>query len=197
MDRKRVYVVLGVVLVAVAAIVLLLLTGEPQPVRSFEDAGGDVVVEEGEKPPVDLTLADVKAAEVRDEDGQVVFEAKLGAPVPEKMTDGGFGLRWEVYEGGDSTFLVTANLDVGPTAYIVAEQGSYGASTIDETFPGSIEIVDDTISIRLDPDEVPDFPSEFAWLLKTSLDGDQGDPQSARGEDRAPDQGFGEYPADS
>jgi hypothetical protein len=196
-DRKRVYVVLAVVVVAIASIVVLLFTGEAQPVRQFEDASGDALVEEGDNPPTDLTLADVRSAEVREEDGEIVFEAQLGGPIPDRLRDGAFGLRWEVYEGGDSTFLVTANLDVGPNASIFAEQGNFGGSTIDETFPGSLEVVDDRISIRLDPGEVEGFPSEFAWLLKTSLDGDQGDAQSARAEDRAPDQGFGEYPADS
>ena len=197
MDRKRLYVVLAVVIAAVGSIVVLLFTGEAQPQRTFDDPGGDAAVEEGDNPPLDLTLADVKRAEVREDGGEVVFEAQLGGPIPNRMRDGALGLRWEVYEGDDSTYLITANLDVGPNAYIVEEQGDFGGSTLDETFPGSIEVVDDRISIRLDPEEIPGFPSEFAWLLKTSLDGDQGDPQSARAEDRAPDQGFGEYPADS
>ncbi len=197
MDRKRLYAVLAVVLVALASIVVLLFTGEAEPVRTFEDPGGDVVVGAGEKAPTDLTLADVRSAEVREEDGAVVFEARLGGPIPDKLPDAAFGLRWEVYEGGDSTFLITANLDVGPNASIIAEQGTYGGSTIDESFPGSLEVVDDRIVIRLDGGEVAGFPAEFAWLLKTSMDGDQGNPQSARAEDRAPDEGFGEYPADS
>ena len=197
MDRKRLYIVLVVVLAAVASIVVLLFTGEAEPVRAFEDPTGDAIVEEGDKPPTDLTLADITSAEVREEDGQIVFEAKLGGEIPSKLQDGAFGLRWEVYEEGDSTFLVTADLDVGPNASIVAEQSNFGGSTLDESFPGSLEVSGDTISIRLDGGEVPDFPAEFAWLLQTSLDGDQGDPQSARAEDRAPDQGFGEYPTDS
>lgn len=197
MDRQRLYVVIAVVLVAIGSVVVLLFTGEAQPQQTFDDPGGDAIVEEGDNPPIDLTLADVKSAEVRD-DGEIVFEAQLGGPIPKRLTDGALGLRWEVYEGGDSTFLITANLDVGPNAYIVAEQNSdFGGSTLDETFPGSIEVVDDTISIRVDAEEVPGFPTEFGWLLKTSLDGDQGDAESARAEDRAPDQGFGEYPADS
>ncbi len=196
MDRKRLYVVLAVVAVAIASIVVLLFTGEAEPVRTFEDVAGDVVVGEGDNAPTDTTLADVRSAEVHEEDGQIVFEARLGTPIPERLRDAAFSLRWEVYEGGDSTFLITANLDVGPNASILQEQGDFGGNTLDETFPGSLEVAGDTISIRLDAGEVPDFPSEFAWLLQTSLDGDQGDAQSARAEDRAPDQGFGEYPAD-
>ncbi len=196
MDRTRLYVVLAVVLVAIASIVVLLFTGEAEPVPSFQDPSADVVVGEGANPPADTALADVRSAEVREEDGQIVFEAQLGAPIPNKLRDGAIGLRWEVYQGGDSTFLITANLDLGPNAYIVAEQGDFGGSTIDETFPGSLEVAGDRMAIRLDAGDVPDFPSEFAWLLKTSLDGDQGDAQSARAEDQAPDQGFGEYPAD-
>lgn len=197
MDRKRLFVILTVVAVAVASIVVLLVTGEAEPVRTFEDPGGDARVEEGDKPPTDTTLADIRSVEVRSEDDLVVFEAKLGAAVPKRVPGGGFGLRWEIYEEGDSTFLITANLDVGPNASILGEQNGYGASTIDERLPGTLEISGDTIAIRVRTDEVPDFPDEFGWVLLTSLDGDQGDPQSALAEDRAPDSGFGEYPSDS
>lgn len=195
MDRKRLYVVLGVVIAAVASIVVLLMTGSAEPVPTFEDPGGDARVGEGDNPPTDTTLADIKTAEVREEDGEIVFEVKLGTPIPNELP--GFGLRWEVHEEGDSTFLITANLDVGPNASIVGERTNYGAGTLDESFPGSLEVNGDTMVIRLDPSEVPKFPDEFAWLLKTSLDGDQGDPDSARAEDQAPDSGLGEYPADS
>ena len=197
MDRKRLYVVFAVVAAALASIVVLLVTGEAEPVRSFEDPSGDARVEEGDNPPVDTSLADLRAAEVRSEGDEIVFEAKLGATIPNELTDGAFSLRWEVYEGGDSTFLVTANLDVGPNASIVGELNGYGASTLDEQLPGSLEISGDTIAIHVRAGEVPDFPDEFGWLLLTSLDGDQGDPRSARAEDRAPDQGFGEFPPDS
>jgi hypothetical protein len=195
MDRKKLAVVFAVVAVALASIIVLLVTGEAEPVRTFEDPGGDAVLEEGDKPPTDTTLADIRSAEVRSEGDEIVFAAKLGGDVPNEVAEGSFGLRWEVYEGGDSTFLITANLDVGPNASIIGEQNGYGASTLDEQLPGGLEIEGDTIEIRLNPSEVPDFPEEFGWLLQTSLDGDQGDPQSARAEDRAPDQGFGEYPA--
>lgn len=197
MDRKRLAVVFAVVAIAIASIVVLLVTGEAEPVDTFADPAGDAAVGEGEKPPTDTTLADIQSAEVSDDGDEIVFEAKLGAEIPNRLRDGAFGVRWEIYEGGDSTFLVTASLDVGPTASVIGEQNGYGASTIDEQLPGSIEISGDTISIRLRPDEIPDFPDEFGWLLQTSLDGDQGDPQSARAEDKAPDDGFGEYPADS
>ncbi len=195
MDRKKLAVVAAVVAIALVSIIALLVTGEAEPVRTFEDPGGDAAVEEGDKPPADTTLADIRSAEVRSEGDEVVFVAKLGGEVPNKVDEGSFGLRWEVYEGGDSTFLITANLDVGPSASIIGEQNGYGASTLDEQLPGSLEIEGDTIEIHLRASEIPDFPGEFAWLLQTSLDGDQGDPQSARAEDRAPDQGFGEYPA--
>ena len=194
MDRKRLYVVLAVVVAAVASVVVLLATGSPKPVRTFADPGGDAVVGEGEKPPTDTTLADIKAAEVREDDGELVFEATLGAPVPDKLPGGSFGLRWEIHEEGDSTFLITANLDLGPNASIVGERTKYGASTLEESFPGSLEVIDDRIAIRVEPGEIEDFPDEFAWLLKTTLDGDQGDPQSARAEDQAPDSGLGQYP---
>lgn len=196
MDRKKLAVVFAIVAAAVGAIIVLLATGEAEPVRTFEDLSGDQAVSEGDNPPVDTTLADIRAAEVTSDGGEVVFETRLAMTVPEKLQGSSFGLRWEVYEGGDSTFLITANLDVGPNASIVGQQTNYGASTIDESLPGSLELADDTITIRVEADQIPDFPDEFAWVLTTSLDGDQGDPTSARAEDRAPDQGFGEFPTD-
>lgn len=188
---------LAVVGVAIASVVILLVTGEPEPVGSFGDPADDVVVGEGKKPPLDTALADIRSAEVTKEGNEVVFEAQLGAPVPKKVPDGAFGLRWEVYEGEDTTFLITSSLDVGPNASIVGQQNSFGASTIEEEFPGSLEIEGDTIAIRLRTADIPDFPKEFSWLLQTTLDGNQGDPTSATAEDKSPDNGFGEYPTDS
>ncbi len=195
MDRRRLAVVAAVVAAALAAIVVLLVTGEADPVRTFEDRAGDAAFDEGENPPTDTTLADIRTAEVRAEGGEVVFEARLAGPIPNELPDGSLDLRWEVYEGGDSTFLITANLDVGPIATIIGERNRFGASTLEDDFPGSLTLEGDALSIRLETDEIPDFPDEFAWLLHTSLDADQGDPESARAEDRAPDEGFGEYPA--
>jgi hypothetical protein len=194
-DRRRLAVVAAVVAAAAAAIVVLLLTGEAEPVRTFEDRPGDVAFGEGENPPTETTLADIRSAEVRSESGQIVFDARLAGPIPNKLEGSSLDLRWEVYEGGDSTFLITASLDVGPVATIIGEKNGYGGSTLDETLPGTLTIVEDKLTIRLDAGEIPDFPERFGWLLKTSLDGDRGDPQSARAEDRAPDEGFGEYPA--
>ena len=196
MDRKRLLVAFAVVAVALASVIALLVTGEAVPLRSFEDPAGDPAVEEGKKPPTDTTLADIRNAEVTDDGDEIVLETQLGTTVPKEVDEGSFGLRWEIYEGGDSTYLITANLDVGPNASIIGEQTGYGASTLDETLPGSLEVVGDRIAIRIDPDGIPEFPDEFEWVVTTTLDGDQGDPQSARAEDRAPDQGYGEYPVE-
>jgi hypothetical protein len=195
LDRRRLAVVAAVIAVCVAAVIALLVTGEAEPVQSFEDPAGDAAFEEGDNPPTDVTLADIRSAEVSSDGDEIVFEATLAGTIPKKVPGGSLGLRWEVFEGGDSTFLVTASLDAGPIASIIGEKNDYGASTLDEGLPGSLTIKGDTLTIRLEPDEIPDFPDRFAWSLQTSLDGDQGDPQSARAEDRAPDQGLGEYPA--
>ena len=186
---------IAVVAAAVIAIVVLLVTGEAVPVRTFDDPAGDTAFDDGQDPPDDTTLADIISAEVRSEGDEIVFEAKLGAPIPDEVPEGSLGLRWEVYEQGDSTFLITANLDVGPNASIIGEKNNYGATTLEEDMPGSLSVDGDKFTIRLEAGEIPDFPDKFAWLLLTSLDGDRGDPQSGRAEDRAPDQGFGEYPA--
>jgi hypothetical protein len=186
MNNRQMAAAAGVAAVFVAVIVVLLATGGEDTEESFDDPLGDVAVAEGSATGEDLTLADILHAEAHTEDGEVVFEARLGRTIPEESTDQDLDLRWEVAEGGDSTWFVFANLDFGPNAYIVSEKTDYGSSTIDKTFPGSVEVRGDILEIRLTAGEIPGFPTSFEWHLETTLTGD------AIGTDRAPDEGAGQ-----
>ncbi|MGH2730186.1 MAG: hypothetical protein ACRDJI_06195 [Actinomycetota bacterium] len=186
MNNKQMAAVAGVVVAVVAVIVVLLATGGEDTETSFDDPIGDVALGEGSAADEDLTLADILHAEVHREGEDVVFEMRLARTIPEESTDQDLDLRWELAEDGDTTWFVFANLDFGPNAYIVSEETDYGSSTIDKTFPGSVEVRGDILEIRLRPGEIAQFPTSFEWHLETTLIG------NAIGTDRAPDDGAGE-----
>lgn len=195
MNAKQLGIVSAIVAVVLAAIVVLLVTGEAPRGQEAEDASGDVEVSEGEAAPSETGLADITAARVHEAGSQIVFEATMAAPIPKSLKDQTMEWRWEVSEGGTLTWLVTANVSVDePVASVTAQQGGYGSSTIDGLLPGGIDYDGNTIRVRLDQPEIPDFPSQFTWHLKTTLDGDRADPASATAGDEAPPSGLGEYP---
>jgi hypothetical protein len=88
------------------------------------------------------------------------------------------------------TWLVSANVDLGPNVSVVATQAGYQASTVDETLPGEISLDGRTLTVRLTQTEIKGLPTDFDWLLKTSLDGDRTKPTSGLAQDTAPDSGF-------
>jgi hypothetical protein len=186
MSGRQIAAVAGTAVALVAIIVILLVTGGAGSDFAFDDPAGDVSLAEGSLAGEDLSLADILHTEVRPTEGGVVFfEARLATAIPERLSDPDIDLRWEVTEDGEVTWLVFANLDFGPTAYVLAQKTNYGSSTIDETLPGTVEIRGDTLSVRLRTSELPDFPPSFEWHLETTLTGD------AIGTDRAPDEGGG------
>ena len=187
---KNFWVATGIVGL-IAIVVLILATGGP-PGTASGDQSGDVKVNEGAAPPQDTTLADVVGATVRRQGNDLVFEATLGQEIPDKIPNGSLELRWDVSEGGDDTWIVSANLNLGPTAAITSQKTSYGASTIDDSLPGSIEVDGDTLRVTVRAAEVDGFPTQFTWRLTTSLDADRADAASAIATDTAPDSGQGQ-----
>lgn len=186
MSGRQIVTVAGTAVALLAIIVLLLITAGGGSDSAFDDPGGDVSLAEGSAAGGDLSLADILHAEVRPTEGGVVFfEARLAAAIPERLSDPDIDLRWEVTEDGEVTWLVFANLDFGPTAYVLSEKTNYGSSTIDQTLPGSVDVRGDTLVVRLRTSEMPDFPQSFEWHLETTLTGD------AIATDRAPDEGGG------
>lgn len=206
MNRKQLAVVFAIVALALAAVIVLLVTGGPPPasppvqdggVAEPNDPAGDVTLTQGDNAPTGTGLADVIAAHVYTSGNDLIFEARLGQAVPRRARGQALDLRWEVVESGQTTWLVTANFDVGPTASLITQiQGSsYGSSTFDGSFPGDIKLEGDLVVVTLRPDELPEdappFPESFTWVLFSSLDGAPGDPASALAQDRAPDAGEG------
>lgn len=195
MNRSQLKIVLAVVAVAVGAIVLLLVTGgSDEPAGGVvEEPSGDVVIGEGSGVPSETDLADIQAAKVTSAGGKrFVFSATFGAPIPKKMgKKQTFSFRWDVTSPDGEGFIVSGNLDVGANVAILSTGGRYGASSLDDSFPGKMEINGSTWTVTINGGKIKGWPSDFTWKLKTSIDAVQGDPQSARAEDHAPDEGFG------
>lgn len=188
--NKSFWVAAGIVGVIVA-IIAALSFGGPEGGGSA-DASGDVALGEGADAPQDPSLADVSGAEVRREDGKVIFEVTMAKPVPPKVRNGSLEFRWDVSKNGEDTWIVSANLNIGPTAAVTSQKTNYGASTIDGTMPGDIDIDGNVLRVIVRVGEIEGFPQTFNWRLTTTLDGDRANPRSATATDTAPDSGAGE-----
>ncbi|HWC13573.1 MAG TPA: hypothetical protein VG929_03150 [Actinomycetota bacterium] len=187
---KNLWVALGIV--ALIAIVVLILASGGSPGDGSGDDRGDVTVGDGDAAPDNPDLADIVDATVRREGNDVVFEATMGAPIPKRIRNGSLEFRWDVSEGGDDTWIVSANMNLGPTAAITSQRTAYGASTIDDSLPGSITVDGETVRVTLRTADIEGFPTDFTWRLQTSLDGDRRDAASAIATDSAPDSGEGQ-----
>ena len=188
-----VVLVLGGALVVGAGIALVTGGGKSAVQRgAFEDPANDQTVGQGSAPPLQLELGDILFADVRHEGDEILFEARLGAPIPKRIKGGALDLRWDISEHGLDTWILSANLDVGPNASIVSQESDYGASSFLDTLPGRVELQGDRFLIWLDPSEIPGWPQAFGWRLQATLDGKPGDPSSALAKDLAPDTGAGE-----
>lgn len=190
--RARVAIALGVLLAVIVGTVILLNSGAPEAPSAFEDERDDVEVAEGPEPPSETELADIVDADVRRSGSSLVFRAQMSTDIPQRVKGGGMTWRWDIYEGETGTWILSANLDVGPAAFLTSTQSGYGSGTFDDSLPGKLSLEGDTITITLRPDEVEDWPDDFQWTLGTTLDGAQGNPRSALATDTSPNSGRGE-----
>ena len=219
MMRSRVALVLAAVLVVAGGATLLLVRGPDGPQTSSEDEAGDVSEDNGEQTPQERQktaseeeeeeaddasedngaeapeetgLADIEFAEVRSDGSHIVFEARSAADVPKKLTGGAMSWRWDILDGGEPAWILSANLDIGPNATIFNPDTDFGAGTVDGSFPGEVNRAGSSLIIRMDPRQLAGFPEEFEWKLETTLEaGDGADSTVVR--DSAPPQGVGEF----
>ena len=150
-------------------------------------------VEEGPAAPRIVAVADIVTAQVTGDGSEVQFEVRLGAPVDDDRPAGTLGLRWDVIEAGEFTWILTADLGSRPFAALVSQRTDYGSSTLDKTLPGDIEVQDATVTVTLRSKRVPSWPREFDWTVTSTLDADRNDPTSPVAEDRAPAGGNGHF----
>ena len=188
--NTRAVVTFSAILVVVVVIIILLVTGGGGALDADSDPDGDVTVSEGPNAPPDNALADISGVEVSADQGNITFQAEMASDIPRRVKNGSLAWRWELYEDGRMTWLVTANVDLGPNASLVATQKDYSSSTIDDTLPGSIEVEGTTLRIQVRANKLKGFPKTFDWLLKTSLDANRTEANSAVAEDVAPDSGY-------
>ena len=195
MSPRQLALAFAIVAIVIGGLVVLLVTGGAPSGEEAKDPAGDVEVEDGPDAPRDTDLADVEEARVYLHASQIVFEAKMAAPIPSSLKGQTMEWRWEIFEGGAETWLVSGHISVGePVAALTAQQSDYAASTIDDKLPGGIDRRGNTIFVRLNPPELRRFPSQFTWRLTTSLDANRSDPSSAVAKDIAPATGLEEYP---
>lgn len=194
MNRKQLLIVFVLVAIALGVIIVLLATGGTTPEAATDDAQGDVIVGEGESPPEDTELADIVDASITGDEGDLTLEVTMATEIPEKLAGQGMDWKWEVFEGGAPTWIISANLDVGANATVFSPATGATFTSIDDRLPGELTIEGSTLRIVLDTTEIDGFPSDFTWKLTTKLDGAKGEPGSATADDSAPDLGFGEFP---
>ena len=185
--RRSVGIVLLVLVVVGLVVAIALVSGEGGPPAS--DRPNDVSVENRAGAPENEALTDIVDARVTRTEGDVEFTAQMFDPVPREFDNAALEWRWEIHEGGKMTWILIATVDVEPNASLISTRNDLARSTVDDTLPGVVEVFDNEMVVRFDPDRVRDFPSEFRWHLIASLDGDREDARSALAYDHAPDRG--------
>jgi hypothetical protein len=187
-NRARSAIVL-VIIVALGAGVAWLLSSGGGASGTSGDPKGDVIVSKGPKPPKGNGVVDLRHGEIVVEGGTATFEARVAAAVPEAVEEEAITYRWELIEDGQVTWIVSANVDVGRTASVLATQRDYRSSTIDDSLPGELVIQDETVFLTLETEALEGFPGSFDWTLQTELDGDRATSPSAVATDKIPDKG--------
>lgn len=178
------------VALVVVVVLFLMFGGQEGPTEK----AGDLAYIEGVVPKrqrqVQLasTIADINTAEINRADTDVVFAAQVVAPIPRRLETSVLELRWDLAPPAGARWTLTVKIDRRPEASLFSEEG-FGAGTVDDTFPGEIVIEGSVVEVRLDPEQIENFPSGFEWTLSTTLRAFRDATDSPRVEDRFPNQG--------
>ena len=178
-------------IVGAAALIVVVLAGGGDAPVTAGDRESDVILGDGDKPPGEAAFADIIDASVAKADGGVVFEARMARDISTKTRKDVLSFRWDISENDEDTWMLSAEIGGRPVVSLRSLGTSFGASTIDDTLPGTISVSGDTIIVTLDSADIEGFPSSFGWGLTSTLDGDRADPASAVATDTAPDGGPG------
>lgn len=178
------------VLVTGVVVVLLVTGGQNAP----PEIAGDLIYLEGKARPrrqqgaLVASIADVTHAEVRRDADSVVFAAQTAAGLPQPLKISALQFRWDLTTKEGLMWTVTAMVQKTTEATVFSSQ-AFGVATVDETLPGSVTVHDNTIEVRVDVTQIPDFPTAFEWSLTTTLRAFRHEVDSPRVEDRYPDDG--------
>jgi hypothetical protein len=188
-SRKRILLWLFAGTVVLAATLVIFASGNGSP------PGRDVRIIEGEEPPgatqlpIDASLADIVEADVRREATEIVFEVTVASTIPEELERSSLEFRFDLSEAGRNTWIVSGSVTVAVTAAVVSQVTDYQSSTIDGSMPGSVAVDGETLTIRLEPQRIDDFPANFEWALTSNLIAFRDIPGSTRVEDYFPSDG--------
>ena len=174
---RRLWVPVGIVVLGVVVVLLLVTGGDPGTDRGTDESG-DVVVEDGEIASDDARLADILEADVRRESGLVIFEATMADELPEDLNNRSLEFRWDLTEGGEDTWIVSASITIEVTAAVTSQRTAYGSSTIDGSMPGNVTIDGDRLEIELEAGKIQGFPDTFEWRLTSTFNSDLRDTTS-------------------
>jgi hypothetical protein len=159
------------------------------------DAAGDVRVIEGRQPkgaadiPIAASVADIVGAEVSSRGADLVFRVTTAGPIPETFERSSLEFRFDITDQEGNGWILSSTVNVSPSAALVSATTDYTSTTIDDSFPGELDVSGRTLTITLDPTRVDGFPGSFEWALTTKLVVFRDLPRSAGAEDRYPDEG--------
>lgn len=163
------------------------------------ETAGDLTYLDGKVPrmhrdqqDLSASIADLIDAEVRRVGDSIVFGASCAAPVPQRLKLSALHFRWDITSENGPSWTITARIDKVVEATVVSSAG-FGASTIDGSMTGSLQIRDDAVELRLDVRGLPQFPTTFEWALTSTLRAFRAEPDSPRVEDRVPNGTATEY----
>ena len=117
----------------VGLVALLLFTGGSGEQAKNQDGAGDVKVGKGPQAPEEIELADIERVNASLNDGTLRLEARMGAPLIRKSPQRSETWRWEVFEDGEMTWIVSAVIDIAPNVSVIATQRDYSASTVNDS----------------------------------------------------------------
>lgn len=198
-ERRRPLLVLGVVLLACAIAIVILLTGGSEKVT---EPRGDIDYIQGSSRRIApnsgelaASVADIVGADVRMVGENLLLEAEVAAQVPARLDRALLELRWQLMPVDGSDWTVSATLVRGFEGAISSSTG-YGSGTVDGSMPGTVKSKGNSIMIALHSSTIEGFPDAFEWRLFTLLRVVANDPDSDRVEDVMPDQGRERFSAE-
>jgi hypothetical protein len=180
----------GCALVGVAALLVPRLLGPDEASDATYSSRGQTQ----EDPGNIVSLGEVLEAEVTADGTEVIFSARMASPIPRQLDSSSVDWHWEVTGPSGDHWLVSASLNVALSAAVLAEDGSYSSTTIDESMPGSVDTDGAEMIVRLELPGLERFPKSFTWRLTTAAIGDRAEPEASRVEDSIPDEGAIDFP---
>ena len=194
--RARSTLIVAVVIgVLVGVVIVILATGGS---NAPAERRGDLIYTEGVTPKNreggDLvgSIADVIGSEIRRTDTGLALSARVATKIPQPLQVSELEFRWDLVAKDGATWTVAITIGKTTEARVLSSAG-FGAGTIDDTLIGGAQVLDDSVEVRFDFREVPDFPDTFGWSLSTTLRAFRTETDSPRVKDRFPDEGSRDF----